>query len=311
MKRVAAVVVTYNRKELLKENLDALSEQSIDIDYIVIIDNNSTDGTGEFIKQNYLNKKKFIYKKLPKNVGGAGGFYEGIKFVNEKLDVDFVWLMDDDTIPTITALEKLLDAYEMLPKPVSYLASSVFGMKNEPMNVPNVDEKTDENGYPSWYVNLDKKCVKITNATFVSILVNMQAVKQIGYPVKWYFLWGDDTEYTLRLIKYYGSAYLVGDSKVIHKRKNGKSLSIFNETDKNRIDNYYFYYRNAIFNHKEYFGKRVTYSLIWNWEKNIIKAFIHRESHILKKMYVLHKAVFDAHFNSTEKKAFASRMENK
>ncbi len=50
--KVCAVVVTYNRKELLIECLESLKEQSRTLDAILIIDNASTDGTPELLLKN-------------------------------------------------------------------------------------------------------------------------------------------------------------------------------------------------------------------------------------------------------------------
>ena len=49
-KSVAAVVVTYNRKQLLKECIEALLAQKAKHLRIFIIDNASTDGTEEYVK---------------------------------------------------------------------------------------------------------------------------------------------------------------------------------------------------------------------------------------------------------------------
>ena len=49
---ICAVVVTYNRKELLIECLESLKEQSRTLDAILIIDNASTDGTPEILLKN-------------------------------------------------------------------------------------------------------------------------------------------------------------------------------------------------------------------------------------------------------------------
>ena len=78
--KIAAVVVTYNRKELLKECLDALLRQTYSVDSIILIDNASNDGTPEFLKENgYLDNPKIDYVRLPENTGSAGGFYDGVK----------------------------------------------------------------------------------------------------------------------------------------------------------------------------------------------------------------------------------------
>ena len=47
--KICAVVVTYNRKDLLVECLNALKNQTYPLDGIYIIDNASTDGTQELL----------------------------------------------------------------------------------------------------------------------------------------------------------------------------------------------------------------------------------------------------------------------
>ena len=109
-KTIVAVVVTYNRKELLMENINAILSQDLLVDNIVLIDNNSTDGTRELLmEKGILFNKRIIYKRLEHNLGGAGGFYEGIK-ESMKLKPDWVWIMDDDTIPTINCLSELINS---------------------------------------------------------------------------------------------------------------------------------------------------------------------------------------------------------
>lgn len=82
MKEIAAVVVTYNRKELLKKNIEALLKQTYKEFDIYIIDNASTDGTYEYIKE-YIDSNQIHYENTNKNLGGAGGFNFGIKKVVE------------------------------------------------------------------------------------------------------------------------------------------------------------------------------------------------------------------------------------
>ena len=144
--------------------------------------------------------------------------------------------MDDDTIPEPDCLENLLHASQILSENnISFLASAVYGMNQECMNVPVLDIRNKSNGYPDWYRHLGDGMVAIRNATFVSIMIRNDAISQCGLPCKDYFIWGDDSEYTLRLTTYYGKAYFVGDSVAIHKRKIAKSLDIKNETESSRI----------------------------------------------------------------------------
>ena len=93
--KIAAVVVTYNRKEYLLNNISHLLNQENNNLDIIIIDNASTDGTKDAIEEFIINNQ-VIYVNTGMNLGGAGGFNYGIKFAYE-LNYDYIWIMDDDT----------------------------------------------------------------------------------------------------------------------------------------------------------------------------------------------------------------------
>lgn len=252
---VAALVVTYNRKALLGECLRAILAQDHSVKKLVVIDNASTDGTEAlFAPGGEFDLPMIDYRCMQDNLGGAGGFKEGLSAARDSA-CDWVWLMDDDCIARPDTLSKLVEASRIPGGMVSFLASSVFGPEGEPMNVPAVDDSLSSNGYPDWYRDLGEGLLKIKRATFVSLLINMDAVKQIGLPIASYFIWGDDTEYTSRLTRFYGPAYMVGTSKILHKRKNAKSLDIQNESDPKRLRNFRFHTRNNLIYFKIYEGK--------------------------------------------------------
>ena len=256
-KRINSIVVTYNRKELLLECIEALLKQTYPVTKITIVDNASTDNTQEFLEENgYFNNPKIDYIRLPQNIGGAGGFFEGISKTKES-GFDYAWIMDDDVIVNDDSLEKLIDGtkkLEKLDEKFSFLASTVYGEKKEPMNVPEIDTEPTQNGYSDWYKYLIDGLIPVKSATFVSLLINYDAINKVGLPCKDYFIWGDDTEYTLRLTRYFGKAYLIGNSIVTHKRKNAKNLAIENINDPTRIKMIWRLYRNNKINIRYYNG---------------------------------------------------------
>ena len=120
--KINCVIVTYNRLSLLKECISALKNQTYKINKIYIINNNSTDGTSDYL-QELIADSQFVIINLPQNIGGAGGFSEGIKRV--VLDgCDWAWIMDDDTIPMNNALEELVKG-TTVAKNVGYVCSRV------------------------------------------------------------------------------------------------------------------------------------------------------------------------------------------
>lgn len=293
MNNVIAVVVTYNRKKLLIECLDAIKNQTFSVSKIVVVDNNSTDGTNElFETSSAYDNSLFEYIKLSENIGGAGGFHEGFKHAS-KMNADWLWIMDDDTIPENTSLENFIKDLENLEQnKISFLASSVYGPQGESMNVPIISNTASESGYPNWYFELDKGLVKIECATFVSLLINNNAVKEIGLPRKDYFIWGDDTEYTLRLTRHYGDAYLSGQSKVLHKRQVAKQLSVRDEENVSRLPLYFYYVRNNLINKREYFNLKVLIKDIIRWEiESIAVLFTPKVKYRFKKVRYIQKGL--------------------
>lgn len=263
---VTALVVTYNRKALLLECLEAITAQESPVVKIVVVDNASTDGTEElFTEDGPLASSSLIdYNRMDSNLGGAGGFKEGLRIAAES-GCEWVWLMDDDCIPYADTLSELLAAAEKIHvdgQVPSFLASCVYGPEGEFMNVPVVDTRPTENGYADWYGKLAAGMVQIESATFVSLLINRKAIDALGLPVGSFFIWGDDTEYTTRLTHNFGPAFLVGRSRVLHKRANAKSLDIQNEDDPARIANFHYLYRNNLIVSRYHYGKRAAIKLL-------------------------------------------------
>ncbi|MBE5898943.1 MAG: glycosyltransferase [Lachnospiraceae bacterium] len=236
MNKVAAVVVTYNRKELLKECIEALKASTCSVD-VIIVDNNSTDGTKEYIAD--LIGKDVIYKRLKKNLGGAGGFSAGMKYAVKK-GYEYIWIMDDDTIVKEDTLEVLLKAKDELSDDFGFISSSVKWIDGSDCKMNRQTYKNVIDDFEK--DNIGKGLYPVKAATFVSLLFSSKAIKQVGLPLKEYFIWGDDKEYTLRMSNEF-ACYNVVDSQVVHKMNNNEGSNITKD-DIGRIDRYYYAYRN-------------------------------------------------------------------
>lgn len=216
-----------------------------------------------------------------------------------------VWIMDDDTIPTENCLEELLNAKSEIKEKISFLASSVRGINGEAMNVPKIS-RDQFSAYTDWYQYLDKGIVQIVKATFVSLLINAEAVKQCGLPWKEFFIWGDDSEYTQRIIRDYGPAYMVGKSLAIHKRFSAEALSLVKEENINRIPMYFYYYRNNLIGFWEYESALYRFLCLGKLGVDFLMV-IFKGKYKLKKMGVILKAFFAFVFGTYDRKAFRDR----
>lgn len=255
MDKIFAVVLSYKRKDLLKRCLEAISLQTRPCDGIIVVDNASHDGTEEMLQQLPLaNLKVFV---LSRNTGASGGFSAGFRIAYQ-LGADFVWMMDDDVTPELHALEELTEAGKRLRaqnQPYSFLLSRAYTDDGLLTNVPRIDERTNEIDYENWPALLDLGVIPVRPATFVSILVPRESLDRYGLPLAPMFMWGDDTEFTMRISQEV-PGYLVPESKVTHSRRLNGTIDIRRETDPARIALHRHFIRNEFFVARRYGRKR-------------------------------------------------------
>lgn len=262
MEKIVAVVVTYNRIDLLKECLQALLAQKIDTDTqldILLVDNASTDGTKEWIdgvlSTDNAGGKQIYAIHLAENTGGAGGFYTGMKWAYEQ-GADVIWIMDDDTIPQTDALQKLLDGMACAGNEVGFVSSTVLWTDGSPCQMNRqhyVGREVSVSGKDAEESALTLQAVD--SATFVSLLFSREAVENMGLPIKEYFIWGDDKEYTLRVSETY-PCFHVKESVVIHKMKTNAGSNIVID-DIGRVPRYFYAFRNDLCTAKRRGAKEV------------------------------------------------------
>lgn len=284
MNNIVVVVVTYNRKKLLKENIEALLNQTNKNFDVFIIDNASTDGTQEYIKE-YTENHSIKYFNTGVNLGGAGGFNYGMKKAVEA-NYKYIWAMDDDTIPYENALEKLILADEKLKGNYGFLSSIVLWKDSTicKMNKQKICKNWHEDGQ-----YLKDTLIRTYYATFVSFFIKSETVKKEGLPIKEFFIWGDDVEYTDRLSKN-NKCYIVGNSQVLHKTNNNEGSNIAKD-EKNRIDRYKYAYRNEMYVAKRN-GIRGITRQICKILLHIIRVIIYSKKNKMKKIWIILKSSF-------------------
>lgn len=222
MECVAAVVVTYNRLEKLKTVVAAIEAQDHKPEWLIIVDNASTDGTADYLAA-LVSPLKLEILSLSENTGGAGGFSAGMSAAYAS-GADFVWIMDDDCYPQPDALSKL----------VSGLASAVEELGPEvPFScsvVQFVDGNICEmnNPEPTWdWARLmvkGQQSVMVKSCSFVSVLFPRWVLERYGLPYSEYFIWFDDHEYTLRVTRVCPGVQVM-DSIAIHDMGDNKGVN--------------------------------------------------------------------------------------
>lgn len=189
--RVVAVVVTFNRIGLLQRLVERL-QATPEVDEVVVVDNASTDGTGAWLAE----QEGVHAETLADNLGGAGGFHEGMRIGLDR-GADLLWLMDDDGLPDPDCLARLLehrsglDFWGPLVVDEDDADRLVF-----PIRLPGgtrvVHQLAD--------VRRSARDGRIDDIVipFNGVLVTADLARRIGLPRAEFFIWGDDHEYRLR-----------------------------------------------------------------------------------------------------------------
>lgn len=230
------MVVTYNRLPLLRQCLAALTSQTALGLTIFLIDNASTDGTAEAVAAMTL--PNLVYRNTGKNLGGAGGFAYGVREA-ALAGYDALWLMDDDTLPTPTALAEFLQADRDLHGRYGWLSGRALAPDgtDQPMNLQRVTPYKD-------LPNFDGTRIPAVMASFVSLFLRTETVRRYGLPIAEFFIWSDDWEYTRRISRAQ-PCYVIPASRVVHAMQNPGIVNIAADVPA-RWERYRYFYRNDV-----------------------------------------------------------------
>ena len=268
--RTAVVVVTYNRRLLLLKCLAALAAQTHRLERIHIVDNASTDGTWEALRDaGWLAPSEVDYHRLPDNCGGAGGFAAGLERAVAQ-GAAWVWMMDDDAMAAPDALASLLAAADS--------ADNLYGSVA-------VDGEC-----LAWGMTLTAGGQRIERLAdlpaqsavaflpFLGILVHRDMVARIGLPDARYFLAADDLEYCLRARATGALMVLVAASRITHPlavtyrlELPGKTLFCLGLPPWKR----YYDTRNRIFVARRHLGWRLYTETLPSIALRLVAALIH------------------------------------
>lgn len=253
--KVIAVVVTYNRSQLLKRNITCLRKNSPHA--IIVVNNGSTDDTGE-----WLAEQTDLIVITQANVGGSGGFYTGIQQAMER-GADWIWCMDDDVFPRPDCLSNLLDhtASEEVGilAPRRLMEGNIFTNDFQAVNLTNPFSSMYKKKLKKQVIN---KPVEILGTAFEGLFIRKETVEKIGLPNKDLFIFCDDTDYCLRAVLA-GYKILYIPSALMDKEK-FFSNDTWNERNKKKKWKRFYQIRNSTYlNH--HYGR--------NWGVKYIRGF--------------------------------------
>ncbi|MCX6763624.1 MAG: glycosyltransferase family 2 protein [Candidatus Moranbacteria bacterium] len=191
--KVFTIILNYNGKQVIKPCLSSVFK----IDYpnfeVVVVDNNSKDGSLEMAKSDF-SKAHFIQNL--ENLGFASGNNVGIRFALERT-AEYILLLNNDTEVEKDFLKNLIEAAE-LDKNAGLLSPVIFNKINHKiwfsggridwlrMRTEHFFNSRTEDSYATGYVS---GC---------AMLVKAEVFKKIGLLDEDYFLYWEDADFSWR-----------------------------------------------------------------------------------------------------------------
>jgi rhamnopyranosyl-N-acetylglucosaminyl-diphospho-decaprenol beta-1,3/1,4-galactofuranosyltransferase len=281
--KVCAVVVTYNRKELLVECLEALARQTLPLGRVIVVDNASTDGTLAAVAESEAAGALDLgYIAMADNVGDSGGFAEGIGEALSERQHEWLWILDDDAIPEPDALAAMLEAPQARAPGTAAMCAAMRSVSGH--------WQTEHRGHyrkgrplPLVAREYERSAVEVDFAGYAGLLVRRDAAEAAGLPKSEFFIWVGDLEWCLRLRRR-GAIWLIPGSAIVHKDENPqvpvgrfaplseirRSLRRMSDTE---IWRHVYCFRNMSWIRKTYDGERLpgfAWHLSWHWARVLL-----------------------------------------
>jgi len=176
---VGAVMVSFNKKEWVRKNLQALRRQTVPFDRVVVVDNDSHDGSPAMIRDEFPEVDLIV---MPDSAYGACETFN-IGFKN--VATDYVAILDDDV--------ELCE---------NWLELTVARMEAEPPTTAMVSTRVVEPGMPDWFLNHPEVNRERYMATFrgCATLARATVLEECGYYDEAFFIYGNERDLSARLM---------------------------------------------------------------------------------------------------------------
>ena len=264
--RVAVVICTWNKRELVLECIQSVLASNYQELEIIVVDNDSTDGTADAVSRQFPNVKLIVNSE---NLGGAGGFNTGLNYALEAGCFDFVHLLDNDTLVAPDATQALVDALQA--RPSAACCGSKIMLMDEPHRIQELGAflkwsscrvKLNQQ-YRKDRRLLNKETVSVDYVPACSMMVRVSALRHLSVMDYGYFLYFDDIEWCTRFKRAGYEVIATHASVVWHKGGGREKLSHLP---------LYYWVRNEGFFFNQYLPDKLWRRGMRSWVRTYAKA---------------------------------------
>ncbi|HEB4872982.1 TPA: glycosyltransferase [Kluyvera ascorbata F0526] len=198
---ITSLIVTYNRLDKLKKTIQATL--ALPFNHIVVVNNASSDGTSEWLKQNSDERLIVISRRV--NSGGAGGFKHGSEWIVGNLKTDWILFYDDDAYPESDFFEKITNSNISENKVYACNVIDTSGIRCG-MNIPwkkyprGLFSHLRYQANPHEFISSGVDSERIISLSFVGMLIGFENLKAyFPYMDERLFIYFDDIYFSYHL----------------------------------------------------------------------------------------------------------------
>ena len=193
---VSLVISVWNRIDDLRENLTALRAQTVVAREVIVVDNDSTDGTPEMVIEEF---PEVHLIRMPHSKYGACETFN-VGFASAR--GEFVGILDDDVVLPPDYVAKMLEKFDAEPETTAVLSPKVL-----------------EPEMPDWYKDSPAVNTERYMATFrgCASMARKALIRECGYYDIRLFIFGNERDLTTRLLNRGYRVKMVPSIEVFHK----------------------------------------------------------------------------------------------
>jgi GT2 family glycosyltransferase len=262
---IYVIVLSWNGKDDTMGCLSSLESAVSDRVRVLVVDNASTDGTYEAVRENFPWAEIL---RNEENLGFPGGNNVGIRYALEE-GAEYVVLLNNDTVVDREFVAALLEAAKTDPR-AGFLSSKIYYF--DPPDVlwfaggkfSVATGRSLHIGYGEKDTGQYDEIREIERSCGCSMMVTRRLLEEVGLMEEKLFLYGEEVEWMLRALKKGFRALFVPGSKVWHK------VSVKSEGERSGRS-YYYAARNTLYILKTNAPYRF---FLFNWTRALVVVIL-------------------------------------
>ncbi|MFM1962343.1 MAG: hypothetical protein RLZZ172_1188 [Bacteroidota bacterium] len=213
MKKLAIIIINWNSLELTSETLQALQHCSFRDFDVILVDNGSSDGSGEILRQRF---QETIHLASPVNIGFTGGNNLGMQYALDK-GYPYIMLLNNDVDVNTDFLEPLISRMDADPQ-IGAIQPLIMFHHNREL-VWNAGGK-----YMNWIgvsktLTIPPESTSFRQTDWITgcaFMIKAEVLREVGLLEEKYFIYHEDVDLSLRIRTAGYSLYIEPDSVIYH-----------------------------------------------------------------------------------------------